>query len=130
MNSRSPSARRVTNASAVRAPLSKLIPSSTTPFSLRIPASMWPNSSSPSFPTNAAFPPSLETAIATLAGAPPGALRNPGASASDTPDAVGTKSMSISPNETIKPDPVFSTTPLLAIAERFFRERKWRKNIF
>ena len=86
-------------------------------------------SSSPSFPTNANFPPILETGIATLAGAPPGTLRKPGASARDTPDTVVTKSMSISPNETIKPAPVFSTTPLEAIAKRFFRERKWRKNI-
>ena len=35
--------------------------------------------------------------MATLAGAPPGALRNPGASARETPETVGTKSMSISP---------------------------------
>ncbi|KAL0772413.1 hypothetical protein Bca101_037564 [Brassica carinata] len=35
--------------------------------------------------------------MATIAGAPPGALRKPGASARETPDSVGTKSMSISP---------------------------------
>lgn len=44
---------------------------------------MWPNSSSPSFPTKADRPPRRETAMATLAGAPPGALRKPGASASE-----------------------------------------------
>ena len=43
------------------------------------------------------------TAMATLAGAPPGALRNPGDSARETPDSVGTKSMSISPKLTMRP---------------------------
>lgn len=47
----------------------------------------------------AELPPSLAMAQATLAGAPPGALMKAGASANDTPDAVGTKSISISPNE-------------------------------
>ena len=35
----------MTKASAVLAPLSKLTPLSSTPFSLKIPASIWPNSS-------------------------------------------------------------------------------------
>ena len=47
----------------------------------------------------AELPPSLAMAQATLAGAPPGALMKPGASANETPDLVGTKSISISPNE-------------------------------
>lgn len=47
------------------------------------------------------WPPSLVMAQATLAGAPPGALRNPVDSAKETPDVSGTKSMSISPKETI-----------------------------
>ncbi|KAI4338843.1 hypothetical protein MLD38_023851 [Melastoma candidum] len=74
---------------------------------------MWPNSSSPSFPTKAALPPILVTAMATLAGAPPGALRNPGASARETPDTVGTKSMSISPKLTMRPFPVGVAEPLV-----------------
>ena len=118
MNSRSPSARRVTKASAVRAPWSKVMPSARTPFSLRIPASMWPNSSSPSLPTKAALPPSRDTAMATLAGAPPGALRKPGASARDTPETVGTKSMSISPKLTMRPVPVAGTPLFNAMGER------------
>ena len=52
------SALRVTKTKAVRAPSSNLIPSADTPFSFKIPASMCPNSSSPSFPTKAALPPS------------------------------------------------------------------------
>lgn len=40
-------------------------------------------------------------AQATFAGAPPGALRKPEDSARETPEVSGTKSMSISPNETI-----------------------------
>lgn len=45
-------------------------------------------------------PPSLEIPTATLAGAPPGAFLKAGASVSDTPPTVGTKSISISPKET------------------------------
>jgi hypothetical protein len=40
-------------------------------------------------------------AQATLAGAPPGALRKPVDSAKETPAVSGTKSMSISPNDTM-----------------------------
>jgi hypothetical protein len=47
------------------------------------------------------FPPSLVMAQATLAGAPPGALMKPPDSANETPATSGTKSMSISPKETI-----------------------------
>lgn len=50
----------------------------------------------------AALPPSLAMAQATLAGAPPGALRKPRDSAKDTPDVSGTKSISISPNDITK----------------------------
>ncbi|KAG9152598.1 hypothetical protein Leryth_021925 [Lithospermum erythrorhizon] len=106
MNSLSPSALKVTKAKAVLAPLSKQIPSPQTPFSFNIPANMCPNSSSPNFPTKAESPPRRVTAIATLAGAPPGAFRNPGASDKETPDSVGTKSISISPKLTIRPPPL------------------------
>lgn len=47
-------------------------------------------------------------AQATFAGAPPGALRKPEDSANETPEVSGTKSMSISPKETISGlDPEF-----------------------
>lgn len=45
----------------------------------------------------AELPPSLAIATATFAGAPPGALTNPDVFLSDSPAAMGTKSMSISP---------------------------------
>jgi len=51
-------------------------------------------------PTKADEPPSLEIPTATLAGAPPGAFLKAGASASDTPHTVGTKSIKISPKQT------------------------------
>lgn len=51
-------------------------------------------------PIKAAEPPSLEIPTATLAGAPPGAFLKAGASASETPATVGTKSISISPKQT------------------------------
>jgi len=50
--------------------------------------------------------------MATLAGAPPGAFRKPGASARETPEVVGTKSMSISPKLRTRPVPV-AGMPLL-----------------
>ncbi|KAL0918868.1 hypothetical protein M5K25_010912 [Dendrobium thyrsiflorum] len=130
MNSRSPSSRRVTKASAVRAPASKVTPLSQTPFSTRIAASMRPNSSSPSFPIKAARPPMRDMAIATFAGAPPAALMNPGASASDTPETVGTKSISISPKLTTRPLPTPSPNAIVACRERsgersHLSERGW-----
>ena len=51
-------------------------------------------------PTKADDPPSLDIPTATLAGAPPGAFLKAGASASDTPPTVGTKSIKISPKQT------------------------------
>ena len=54
------------------------------------------------FPTKAEEPPSLETPTATFAGAPPGAFLKAGASASETPPTVGTKSISISPKQTTR----------------------------
>lgn len=45
-------------------------------------------------------PPSLEMPTATLAGAPPGAFLKAGASASETPPTVGTKSIKTSPKQT------------------------------
>lgn len=53
-------------------------------------------------PTKAEDPPSLAMAQATLAGAPPGALTKPPDSASDSPATSGTKSISISPNDTTR----------------------------
>ena len=53
-------------------------------------------------PIKAELPPSLVMAQATLAGAPPGALRKPVDSARETPDVSGTKSISISPKATIE----------------------------
>lgn len=54
-------------------------------------------------PTKADEPPSLAMPTATLAGAPPAAFWNAGASASDTPPTVGTKSINISPKQTTGP---------------------------
>jgi len=54
-------------------------------------------------PIKAAEPPSLEMPTATLAGAPPAAFLKAGASASDTPPTVGTKSINISPKQTTGP---------------------------
>jgi len=51
-------------------------------------------------PIKADEPPNLDIPTATLAGAPPGDFLKAGASASDTPPTVGTKSINISPNET------------------------------
>lgn len=51
-------------------------------------------------PIKAEFPPNLAIPTATLAGAPPGAFLKPGASASETPATVGTKSIKISPKQT------------------------------
>lgn len=61
-------------------------------------------------PIKAESPPSLVTPTATFAGAPPGAFLNAGASASDNPPTVGTKSMSNSPKHTIN-------SPFLPIAQ-------------
>ncbi|RHN76200.1 hypothetical protein MtrunA17_Chr2g0329461 [Medicago truncatula] len=55
--------------------------------------------------------------MATFAGAPPGALRKPGASARETPETVGTKSISISPKLTMRPVPVVGM-PLLEAIEK------------
>ena len=57
----------------------------------------WQNNT---LPTKAALPPSLAIPTATLAGAPPGAFLNAGASASESPPTVGTKSISNSPKHT------------------------------
>jgi len=51
-------------------------------------------------PIKADDPPSLDIPTATLAGAPPGAFLNAGASESETPPTVGTKSINISPKQT------------------------------
>lgn len=60
-------------------------------------------------PIKADEPPNLDIPTATLAGAPPGAFLNAGASASDTPPTVGTKSINISPKHTTRE--LFSWVP-------------------
>ena len=52
------------------------------------------------FPIKADEPPSRAIPTATLAGAPPGAFLNAGASANETPLTVGTKSINNSPKQT------------------------------
>lgn len=61
-------------------------------------------------PIKADEPPSLDMPTATLAGAPPGAFLKAGASAIETPETVGTKSISISPKQTTSE--LLSSTPL------------------
>lgn len=56
-------------------------------------------------PIKAEEPPSLAIPTATLAGAPPGAFLKAGASASETPLTVGTKSINISPKQTTSAPP-------------------------
>lgn len=56
------------------------------------------------FPIKADEPPRRAMPTATLAGAPPGAFLNAGASAKETPLVVGTKSISISPKQTTRED--------------------------
>ena len=100
MNSRSPSARSETNASAVRAcPVKRKGPMSTPP-SARVCARNRPNGSSPTLPMKALLTPSRASPTATLAGAPPGAFLNAGASIRLVPVTVGTKSISSSPRQT------------------------------
>ncbi|XXG57428.1 hypothetical protein AAC387_Pa03g4587 [Persea americana] len=50
---------------------------------------MWPSWSSSSLPTKAEWSPSQVTAMATMVGVPPGALRKARASARETPEKVG-----------------------------------------
>lgn len=68
------------------------------------------------FPIKADEPPNRDMPTATLAGAPPGAFLNAGASANETPLIVGTKSMSISPKQTTRGDSFVSGVPLPVIA--------------
>lgn len=63
-------------------------------------------------PIKADEPPSLDMPTATLAGAPPGAFLKAGASAIETPETVGTKSISISPKQTTSE--LLSSNPLYA----------------
>lgn len=63
------------------------------------------------FPTKAEEPPSRAIPTATLAGAPPGAFLKAGASDSDNPLTVGTKSISISPKHTTSADSLGSRKP-------------------
>ncbi|KAM1252477.1 hypothetical protein ACFX2J_040475 [Malus domestica] len=52
-------------------------------------------------PIKAAKPPNLEIPTATFAGAPPAAFLKPSASVRETPALVATKSINISPKQTI-----------------------------
>lgn len=61
-------------------------------------------------PIKADEPPNLEIPTATLAGAPPGAFWKAGASASETPETEGTKSINISPKHTTS-EPFVSELP-------------------
>lgn len=63
------------------------------------------------FPIKADDPPRRAMPTATLAGAPPGAFLKAGDSASESPLIVGTKSISISPKQTIRGDSLVSGTP-------------------
>lgn len=63
------------------------------------------------FPIKADEPPRRAMPTATLAGAPPGAFLNAGASANEIPLTVGTKSISISPKQTTRGDSFVSGTP-------------------
>lgn len=68
-------------------------------------------------PIKADEPPSLDMPTATLAGAPPGAFLKAGASASDTPATVGTKSINISPKQTTS-EPLSFDSPSELPAEK------------
>lgn len=63
------------------------------------------------FPINADEPPRRAIPTATLAGAPPGAFLNAGASANQSPLMVGTKSISISPKQTTREESFVSGNP-------------------
>lgn len=65
------------------------------------------------FPIKADEPPRRAIPTATLAGAPPGAFLNAGASAKESPLIVGTKSMSISPKQTTREESFLSDVPSL-----------------
>jgi len=68
------------------------------------------------FPIKADEPPNRDMPTATLAGAPPGAFLNAGASAKERPLTVGTKSMSISPKQTTRGDSFASGLPFSGTA--------------
>lgn len=63
-------------------------------------------------PIKADEPPNLDMPTATLAGAPPGDVWKAGASARDTPETVGTKSINISPKQTTS-ELLLSAPPVL-----------------
>lgn len=63
------------------------------------------------FPIKADEPPRRAMPTATLAGAPPAAFLNAGASANESPLVVGTKSISISPKQTTREDSFVSSSP-------------------
>lgn len=77
----------------------------------------WPSkwneyNSNDTFPIKAEDPPRRAIPTATLAGAPPGAFLNAGASANESPLVVGTKSISISPKQTTSEFSLVSGDPL------------------
>src|SRR3954447_5445555 len=102
MKSRSPFAISDTNARPVRASEERIIGPVSTPASAKVSRRKRPNGSSPTLPTNDAGTPRRARPTATLAGAPPGALRKPGHSARETPAVSATKSISASPRQTTR----------------------------
>lgn len=73
-------------------------------------------------PIKAAEPPNLDIPTATLAGAPPAAFLKPSASARETPAVIGTKSINISPKQTIS---AFFSWVLLFLKENDLDEPAW-----
>lgn len=69
------------------------------------------NTKNNTFPMKADEPSRRAMPTATLAGAPPGAFLNAGASANERPLVVGTKSISISPKQTTREDSIVSGNP-------------------
>lgn len=70
-------------------------------------------------PIKAEEPPNFAIQTATLAGAPPGAFLKAGASASETPPTVGTKSINISPKQMTRE--LSSTDPPFVLRERLWK---------
>lgn len=64
----------------------------------------------------------------TLAGAPPGAFLKAGASASDTPATVGTKSINISPKQTTS-DLVSLHSPFELPAKKQYCQTHWNHRL-
>lgn len=83
-------------------------------------------------------PPRRDMPTATLAGAPPGAFLNAGASANESPFVVGTKSISISPKQTTREDSSISgellllanALPTAKTFDKKYHKKRKRKNLY